>query len=301
MNSSAYHGLLVFDKPAGLTSRDVVNRVQRCFPRGTRIGHAGTLDPLATGVLVLCVGSASRLIEYVQRMNKTYEASLLLGFRSDTDDVDGSVRPSGFTGPFPDQAKLAQCLQEFVGEIDQAPPVYSAVKRTGRRACDLARRGQPVSLEPRRVQVYEIALQAYDFPHLQIRVRCGKGTYIRALARDLGQRLGCGGLLQQLRRTQVGPFKVENALALEADPALGRASLLPPWSAAAELPEVHLDAASSVRLGHGQTIPCPSPPDPASVGCTESEVAVLDPAGNLVAIAVLDASQRLVPIKVMAG
>src|SRR5438552_15464483 len=122
MKASPFNGLLVVDKPGGMTSRDVVDRAQGWFPRGTRIGHTGTLDPLATGVLVLCVGVATRLTEYVQRMNKTYRSRFRLGARSDTDDADGTVELLGQTGPPPDRARVAACLQEFVGEIDQVPP-----------------------------------------------------------------------------------------------------------------------------------------------------------------------------------
>src|SRR5262249_18666004 len=149
----SFHGLLVLDKPGGMTSRDVVNRAQRWFPRGTRVGHAGTLDPLATGVLVLCVGIATRLAEYVQRMEETYRAGLRLGARSDTDDADGSVESVSVEHP-PDEPTLVDCLQRFVGATFQVPPQFSAAKVTGRRAYDLARKGHEVSLQPRPVRIY---------------------------------------------------------------------------------------------------------------------------------------------------
>src|SRR5262249_45363855 len=159
--------------------------------RGTRLGHTGTLDPLATGVLVLCVGSATRLADYVQRMSKTYRSLFRLGARSDTDDADGAVTPvAGAAAPEP--AALEACLRQFVGTIEQVPPAYSAAKVTGQRAYDLARRGREVSLQARAVQVHGIEVLRYDYPELEVEVRCGKGTYIRALARDLGARLGCG-------------------------------------------------------------------------------------------------------------
>jgi len=175
MQTVTHHGLLVVDKPSGITSRAVVDRVQRWFPRGTKIGHTGTLDPLATGVLVLCVGAATRLTEYLQDMTKTYRARILLGSRSDTDDADGTITPvEGVTAP--DRAAVEWGLSSLVGEIDQFPPAYSAAKMEGRRAYDLARRGQEVTLLPRRVRIDRIDVLCYDYPRLEIEVRCGKGT-----------------------------------------------------------------------------------------------------------------------------
>src|SRR5436305_291397 len=179
----AMDGLLVIDKPGGVTSRDAVNRVQRWFPRRTKIGHTGTLDPLATGVLVLCIGSATRLTEYVQRMGKTYLTQLLLGATSDTNDADGTLTPvAGVSAP--DAATVAVAVAGFVGVIQQVPPAYSAAKVTGRRAYDLARGGEEVTLAPRPVRIDGIDILSYAFPRLELEVRCGKGTYIRSLARD---------------------------------------------------------------------------------------------------------------------
>ncbi len=220
MNPDARDGLLVLDKGGGVTSRDAVNAALRWFPRGTRIGHTGTLDPLATGVLVLCLGAATRLTEYVQRMGKTYRAGVRLGARSDTDDADGMVTTVNAAAP--DAATVTACLAGFVGDIEQTPPAYSAAKVAGRRAYDLARQGQDVDLRPRRVHVYGIDVCRYDYPHLELEVRCGKGTYIRSLARDLGARLGCGALIQTLRRTRVGPFTTDDAVPMDADAATAR-------------------------------------------------------------------------------
>jgi tRNA pseudouridine55 synthase len=292
MKHSPCHGFLVIDKPGGLTSRDVVDRAQRWFPRGTRLGHTGTLDPLATGVLALAVGVGTRLTELVQQMDKTYDAGLFLGARSDTDDADGTITPVEVAAP-PERAALARALEAFVGEIEQVPPAYSAAKVTGRRAYDLARRGQEVLLQPRRVRVYGIDLLTYDYPRLEIRVRCGKGTYIRSIARDLGGRVGSGALIERLRRTRVGPFRVEDALSLDADSATVRARLLPLAAAAADLPQLTVDAASVERLRRGQMISLEEP-------LTEPEVAILDGAGTLVAIATADGESRLVrPVKVL--
>src|SRR5947209_5602070 len=239
MRTSRCHGLRVVDKPAGLTSRAVVDRVLRWFPKGTRIGHTGTLDPLATGVLVLCLGVATRLTEYVQRMDKVYRAGVRLGARSDTDDADGAITPVE-PAAAPDAAAVAACLAGFVGDIEQTPPAYSAAKVAGRRAYALARQGHEVDLSPRRVHIYGIDVLTYDYPHLELEVRCGKGTYIRSLARDLGERLGCGGLVAMLRRTRVGPFAAEGAVTPETDPAEARSRLLPAEMAVAELARVTL-------------------------------------------------------------
>src|SRR5713101_3174929 len=141
MSDPAINGLLVVDKPSGMTSRDVVDRAARWFPRRTRVGHTGTLDPLATGVLVLCIGQATRLTEYVQRMGKTYRAGLRLGARSDTDDADGTITPAAVDQP-PGQEPVQVALEQFIGEVDQVPPAHSAAKVAGRRAYDLARRGE---------------------------------------------------------------------------------------------------------------------------------------------------------------
>jgi tRNA pseudouridine55 synthase len=298
MMKSSQHGLLVLDKPAGLTSRDVVDRAQRWFPRGTRLGHTGTLDPLATGVLVLSVGAATRLTEYVQNMAKTYRAGVLLGARSDTDDADGTLTPVAVERP-PERAAVEEALATFVGEIDQVPPAYSAAKVTGRRAYDLARQGESVSLQPRRVRIDAIKVCGYEFPKLELKVDCGKGTYIRSLARDLGERLGCGALIESLRRTRVGPFAADAALGPGADTAAAHAALHPLAAAVSELPRITLAAADAVRLGRGQTIPLQGllPSVPAA-----GEVAVFDAAGTLIAVGMVDVARRVLrPSKVIVG
>ena len=287
------HGLLVIDKPAGITSRAAVDRAQRWFPRRTRIGHTGTLDPLATGVLVLCIGHATRLAEYVQRMPKTYRAGIILGARSDTDDADGTLTPvPGATAPSIDELKAA--LATFVGDIAQVPPAFSAAKLTGRRAYDLARRGKDVTLSPRTVSVYGIDILDYGFPRLEIEVRCGKGTYIRSLARDLGERLGCGGYIASLRRMRVGSFETANALTLDAGPDAARNALMPMEFAVAELPRRTLSEAEIARVRTGQALPL-------DTGAAGDEIALFDEQGRLIAVGGVDESQKSVrPVKVMA-
>jgi tRNA pseudouridine55 synthase len=295
MDPQDIHGLLVIDKPAGMTSRDVVNRAQGWFPRGTRLGHTGTLDPLATGVLVLCVGVATRLTEFVQDMGKTYRARLLLGMRSDTDDADGAMTPvSGVT--VPDLAAVTACLRGFVGEIDQVPPAYSAAKLTGRRAYNLARRGQSVTLQPRKVRIDGIDVLTFSYPRLEIEVRCGKGTYIRSLARDLGDKLGCGALVETLQRTAVGSFALDQALSLESSSATARARLLPLSSAVADLPVLQLDPERLRQLTAGQAVALPS-----EVPVTAPMFAVLTPEGRLCAVVrCVPQQQCLRPMKVFA-
>jgi len=218
-------GFLVIDKPTGLTSRDVVNIAQRWFPRGTKIGHTGTLDPLATGVLVLCVGAATKLADRVQAMAKCYESRVLVGATSDTDDINGTVVLH--ESPPVLLEAIEALLPKFVGEIQQMPPQFSALKVKGRRAHELARRGLVVPLEPRTVRIDALAILGYTWPHIDLVVDCGKGTYIRSIARDLGAALGVGGVVQTLRRTRVGPFRAEDGLQLPQDPGAAQAKLLP--------------------------------------------------------------------------
>jgi tRNA pseudouridine55 synthase len=279
-----------------MTSRAVVDRVQRWFAKRTRIGHAGTLDPLATGVLVLCLGGATRLIEYIQRMDKVYRTRLLLGARSDSDDAEGNVTPvSGAVAAA--AATVAACVADFVGTLEQVPPAYSAVKVGGQRAYDLARRGEEVSLSSHSVQIHAIQILEYTYPYLELEVRCGKGTYLRSLARDIGERLSCGALVQELRRTQIGPFTTEDALTLDADAETAHARLLPVEMAVAELPRFVLPDSERKRLEQGQAVPVAEAPQ----GIEErNEVAVFDAAGRLTAVAAFDPQRQLLqPIKVL--
>lgn len=283
---SGSDGLLVLDKPAGITSRAALDRALRWFPRGTRMGHAGTLDPLATGVLVACLGSATRLVEYVQRMAKTYRSTFRLGARSDTDDADGSVTSVEGVRP-PAAAAVSDALALFVGRLEQVPPAFSAAKVSGRRAYDLARSGRELTLTARTVEVYRIEVLAYDYPLLEVEVHCGKGTYIRSLARDLGERLGCGALVESLRRTLVGPFSAEHAVPLDADASTARGRVVPPEAAVAELPRLDLPAREVDRLLRG--VPAELPEGALANG----QATVFDTSGRLAAVATVDAPRRL--------
>jgi tRNA pseudouridine55 synthase len=289
MTPNPAHGLLVLDKPSGITSRDAVNAVQQWFPRKTKIGHTGTLDPLASGVLVVCVGHATRLAEYVQAMGKTYKSTFVLGAVSDTDDADGAITQNPAAQPL-DEPSVRCALAAFAGEVEQIPPAYSAAKVAGQRAHTLARGGEEVDLKPRRVAIYQIDGLAYKWPRLEVEVRCGKGTYIRAIARDLGQKLGCGAYVDTLRRTRVGPFTTEAAITLDMPPDVARQGLRPVSEAVAELSRVEVDADTADRLRLGQFPPAPP-------GTKSGDVAVFS-ASELIAVAFLD-GKRLRPIKVI--
>jgi tRNA pseudouridine55 synthase len=287
-----YHGLIVLDKPSGITSRAAVDHAQKWLPRGTRIGHTGTLDPLASGVLVLCIGNATRLAEYVQDMSKVYRAGIVLGATSDSDDADGTITATA-AAPIPDHAQIAQALASFVGTIAQTPPAYSAAKVNGRRAYKLARNGQEVELQPRKVTIYGIDIESHAHPHLQIVVRCGKGTYIRALARDLGQTLGCGGYIASLRRLQVGSFRTEEALSLDTAAATALRRLLPAWRAVQDQPPLRMSVEQLAMLRQGQRLSVP-----AEIHDKRGPIAVTDDADQTAAIVeVVDGQVR--PVKVL--
>jgi tRNA pseudouridine55 synthase len=272
-----YNGLLNLNKPAGMTSRQAVDVVQR-LARPAKAGHAGTLDPLATGVLVVAVGNASRLIEYVQRMPKQYTGTFLLGRRSQTDDIEGDVveleRP-----PLPARDELLAAARRLVGRIQQRPPAYSALKIAGRRAYDLARRGESPELQPRPVTVYSLDVLRYEYPELVLRIECSGGTYVRALGRDLAESLGTAAVMSALVRTAIGNFRIEEALdprELTAETWADR--LLPMLRAVETLPQVVLTAEQLDRIRHGLTIPHPAASTDAD------EFAAVDSTGQLVAI-----------------
>lgn len=275
------NGLLVIDKPGGMTSRDVVNRAQRWFPRGTKLGHTGTLDPLATGTLVLCVGMATRLADFVQAMGKGYATRILLGATSDTDDADGTVTANPTAVP-PAEEQVRAVVAGFVGTIQQLPPAYSALKLNGKRAHELARKGAEVKLDPRPVHVHAIDVTGYAWPHLDLTVECSKGTYVRSLARDIGERLGVGGLVQTLRRTHVGPFTADSGLSLDAPQDEVRAKVRSMGEAVVELPRVTLDAATVGRFIQGQGVPCGTVTGMAAVFRGDVFVGVGEAAGGRV-------------------
>ena len=212
------NGILNLDKAAGISSARAVDRVKRLLPRGTKIGHAGTLDPFATGVLLLLIGKATKQCERLMDQPKQYEATIKFGFTTATDDLESEEQPYSSRhrrDAHATKEAIRDLLPKFVGAIQQRPPAFSAMKLGGRRAYDLARRGEVVQLEARTVNVYAIEMLDYAWPLLRIGVDCGRGTYIRALARDIGEALDVGGYLTQLRRTRVGSFHIAQATTLE--------------------------------------------------------------------------------------
>jgi tRNA pseudouridine55 synthase len=257
-------GLLVADKGTGVTSFQVVAQVRRLL-RVPKVGHGGTLDPLATGVLPLLLGEATKLQPYLQAEDKEYVATVRLGVETDTLDVTGRVtaeRPV----PALDAADLLAALSGFRGEIDQVPPMYSALYVGGVRLHELARAGVEVERAPRRVRVDALEVLAWEPPRLTLRVACGKGFYVRSLAADLGRRLGCGGTIEALRRTRLGSFTEAEALPWEAirDGRVDaiRAAVVSPERAVAGLPAVRVDEAGHQRLRAGGRLP-PDPGVPA--------------------------------------
>lgn len=266
-------GILNINKPAGWTSRDAVNRVQKLV-RPHKVGHAGTLDPLATGVLVVCVGKATRLIEYVQQQPKEYQATFLLGQTSPSDDIETEITELADC-TIPTVAEIQAALPAFVGRIEQIPPAYSAVKIQGQRAYALARKGLEVEIKSRTVEIYELSLLSYEYPTLELSIRCGSGTYVRSLGRDLAVSLGTGAVMNALVRTSIGSFKIADAISPEEiSPELIETSLQPAARAVNHLPSHQLTDSEIAELRYGRPIAL----------TIESDTAAFDAQGNLLAI-----------------
>lgn len=290
-------GILLVDKPAGLTSHDVVARLRRIA--GTRrVGHAGTLDPMATGLLVLGVGRATRLLTHLVGADKTYTATVRLGATTVTDDAEGEVLARTPVGEAVDDAAIAAAVAGLTGDIQQVPSAVSAIKVNGRRAYARVRAGEQVALQARPVTVRRFdvvaARRAGDQLDLDVVVECSSGTYIRALARDLGEALGVGGHLTALRRTVVGPFTVAEAQTL-AELGSGPVPLLSMAEAATRaLPSVRLDERTTEDLRHGRPIPAvPGPAVHAALGPDGRLVALVENRGERArALAVLDPAQN---------
>ena len=252
------HGWLVVDKPGGITSAAAVARIKSLVGRGAKVGHAGTLDPMATGVLPVAIGEATKTVAFMMDAPKRYRFGVRWGEQRDTDDADGTVietsqsRPAGST--------VATVLPGFIGRIEQVPPAYSALKVGGERAYALARQGRPPQLPPRTVHVMSLTLTEADDDGAAFEIECGKGTYVRALARDIARAAGTVGHVSWLHRAAVGPFAEEDAKPLDKLVALGHSlalaeSLLPVDAALADIPALPLTAREADRLRHGQPVP----------------------------------------------
>jgi tRNA pseudouridine55 synthase len=250
MRASTTDGLLLVDKPAGVTSHDVVLAARRAFGE-SRIGHAGTLDPFATGLLVLLLGRATRLLPHLDGSPKEYEAVIALGAETETDDLEGAVIR---TAAAPSDDAIAQAIPQLTGLLEQVPPAYSAKRVDGRRAYEAARAGDALVLAPSRVEVFAWRDLVREGDSLRVTIACGGGTYIRALARDLGRLTGSAGHLTQLRRVRSGPFRVADGVSLEVVQA-GGATLRPALDALPTIPHIALAADDAERVLRGMTVP----------------------------------------------
>ncbi len=247
-------GWLILDKPQGLTSTQAVSRVKRLF-NAKKAGHAGTLDPLATGILPIAFGEATKTVPFVQDGKKAYRFTVQWGIETDSDDSEGKITHTSEARPDTDSILVA--LPQFTGAIMQVPPSFSAIKIGGERAYDLARDGETVELAAREVVIDALELVSATANEAIFEARCGKGTYVRAIARDLGRLLGCYGHVTALRRTRVGPFLIVDAItleALEADPAHAIDAMLSVEAGLTELPCVVVDRNSAARLRRGQSL-----------------------------------------------
>ncbi len=292
-------GVLPLDKPAGITSFDAVRQVRRILGE-RRVGHAGTLDPTATGLLPICVGRTTRFVDYFHAQPKTYHCVVRLGERSDTGDTEGVVTPGGNASVL-DAAEIQTQLQRLVGEIDQIPPMHSAVRHEGRHLYEIARAGEEVVREPRRVTIHSAEL--VDFrpgvvAEAEIMVVSGKGAYMRVLASDLGDALGTGGLLGWLSRTSYGTLELASSVSLDALDAMDDpwVALLPPEVAVAHLPQVNLGPAQVQQVRRGQSVWLPRTVLPDVAG----ECRIHDPSGELVGIGELNGG-LLRPTKVLTA
>jgi tRNA pseudouridine55 synthase len=301
-------GLLVIDKPAGWTSHDVVAQVRRILHE-SRIGHTGTLDPFATGVLVLLIGRATRLAQFLTNSQKEYEAVIRLGYATDSADITGIVLEDTRHEPILHEAEIESVLQSFRGEIDQVPPMYSAKKKNGHKLYELARRGVEVERASVRVCIYEFEPIKHPGPllrdnrdgtkDLRVRVVCSAGTYVRTLAEDFGKRLGAGAHLAELRRTRAGDFGLSVAATLEqVKRSVNEGSvgiiLQPPDAALSRMPFLHLTKADERRACQGQAIKAPGDVWPDRTG-----IRMLDQQGNLIGVGYFDEEKHLLHPRVV--
>ena len=267
-------GVIAVKKPAGVTSRRVVDAVARALGTKT-VGHAGTLDPLATGVVVVCVGHATKLVDFVHQLPKYYEAMFLLGRSSPSDDLETPIVEEE-SPPRPTRSEIEASLPAFRGEILQRPCDYSAVHVEGKRAYALARKGREVELALKPIRIDRLEITAYDWPRLGLDIACSSGTFVRAIGRDLAAALGTTAVMESLVRTAVGPFTLDRALALDDVTAeSARAGLLPPGAAVPHLPSRTLDAAMLAGAIRGDLL---------DLDHSAKAIAALDAAGDLVGI-----------------
>lgn len=287
-------GFINLNKPAGITSHGVAEKVKKIT--GTRrVGHAGTLDPFATGVLVMAIGKATKLVEFLRKDDKEYEAVICLGATSDTYDGTGQLTETPPPVPVPSGAQITSLLQQFTGEISQQPPKFSAIKVHGTPAYKLARAGEEVNLAPRRITIHSLRLIEYRSPLVTIKVHCSAGTYIRALAHDIGSRLKTGAYLAALHRTQAGSFSIKDSIDLADLTAENwQEHLLPPMVGITHFPSYETTVEGTDRITRGLKIK-------PSKGFAPGPVAILSPRKELIAIGEYDNEEGLLkPTKVIA-
>lgn len=290
-----FEGVLAVNKPSGWTSHDVVQKLRRML-RLKRIGHAGTLDPDVTGVLPVALGKATRLIEYMQEMPKEYRAEMMIGFATDTEDISGTVVARS-ERPVIERAELEQVMASFIGEIEQIPPMYSAVKVDGRRLYELAREGREVERKARTVSIYEIEIEEAEldaeYPRIRFRVRCSKGTYIRTLCKDIGRALGYPAVMSGLVRTMSCGQHLADARTLEEIADLLAAGQLadhiqPADELLVDLPAVYVEQEVAERLLQGQRVPLDRQVKGKLSGQRQEIVRVYAPGDRFIGICRLD-------------
>lgn len=303
MSPANAHGILLLDKPPGESSFAALYPVKRAFggKKGAKVGHAGTLDPAASGLLIVGVGAGTRLLEFLEAMPKSYRFRLHLGIETDSYDLEGEVLARKDASHVTREA-LEALLPEFIGSIAQMPPAYSAIKIDGKRAYERARDGETVTMSPRNVRIDRLEILSFDASDAAnvtavIEMDCSKGTYVRSLAHDVGQRLGCGGAADQIRRLAIGPFRVERAISPEA---AGPEALLPLEAAIADLPVLRIADAGRPGLRNGNPLPAAlyTVEKPPVTDDAETEYAVFSQRGTLLCTATRDAGGRLCPRKV---
>ena len=254
-------GLLTINKPEGMTSRQTVTRVsnvlsQAGYGRQIRVGHCGTLDPLATGLIVICIGRSTRLVQLIQERPKSYTGTFQLGCVTSTDDCTGEILSESNIDPDTvSRQAIIDLIPEFTGDIEQVPPKFSAVHVNGQRAYKLARKGRDVELSARPVQIHRLELTNFQMPEFELEIECGSGTYIRSLGRDIGERLGCGATMKTLSRTAIGEFSLDEATSPhEVTPENIESLVKPPIKAVAHLPRVEITEQQKARVYDGRLI-----------------------------------------------
>jgi tRNA pseudouridine55 synthase len=302
------NGILLLDKPSGISSNHALQRIKRLY-HAAKAGHTGSLDPLATGLLPLCLGYTTKFSAFLLDADKRYRVRVRLGVRTSTADAEGEVVAVAPTDGV-SEAVLRDILTEFTGSIEQLPPMYSAVKHQGERLYKLAREGKEVERTPRTIQIFSLDLLRFELPDIELDVHCSKGTYVRTLAEDIGARLGCGGHVSALRRTGVGPYvegqtrfvamaeveAIAEAGGPQAEPAQTFAAidalLLPLDSALGHCPALRLSADAAFYLGQGQPVLVPQAP-------TEGMVRLYDPSAHFIGVGVILDDGRVQPKRLL--